>query len=138
MVQRLTELQEKWRSEGKVPLAAGFGLNTGEVIVGNIGAEGKKMDYTVIGDNVNLGARVEGLTRKYDADIIITESTLDKIRNLLIGSDLGHLKVTGLDMVAVKGKAEPVCIYGIKSVPPGEKSIIIECTVTEVTQMTEK
>jgi len=138
MVQRLTELQEKWRSEGKVPLAAGFGLNTGEVIVGNIGAEGKKMDYTVIGDNVNLGARVEGLTRKYDADIIITESTLDKIRNLLIGSDLGHLKVTGLDMVAVKGKAEPVCIYGITSVPPGEKSIIIECTVTEVTQMTEK
>ncbi len=138
MIRKLTELQERWKSEGKDPLFAGFGLNTGEVIVGNIGAEGKKMDYTVIGDNVNLGARVEGLTRKYDADIIITQATLDKIRDLLVGGDLGHLKVTGLDMVAVKGKAEPVCIYGISSMPAGEKSIIIECEAKEVVQMTEK
>ena len=113
-------------------------MNTGEVIVGNIGAEGKKMDYTVIGDNVNLGARVEGLTRKYNADIIITESTLNKIRVLIAEGKFGHVKVEGLDLVAVKGKIEPVRIYGIRSLDEGNICEIIECDQTEVTVMTKK
>ncbi len=50
-----------------------IGINTGDMMVGNMDAPGKKMDYTVIGDNVNLGARLEGLTRKYNNHIIIME-----------------------------------------------------------------
>jgi adenylate cyclase len=138
MEQRLRELKERWEREGREPLHAGFGLNTGEVIVGNIGTEGKKMDYTVIGDNVNLGARVEGLTRKYSANIIITETTLNKIRTPIMEGKFGHVKVGGLDIVAVKGKAEPIRIYELISLGQGAACEIIECEQTEVTVMTEK
>jgi adenylate cyclase len=138
MIGRLKELQSKWVTEGRVPLSAGFGINTGEVIVGNIGADGKKMDYTVIGDNVNLGARVEGLTRKYDTDIIITESTLEKIRSAISEDRIWRVKVKGLDMVAVKGKAKPVSIYELTGLKKGEKSVIIESEQKEVVTFTEK
>lgn len=138
MIKKLEELQEKWKAEGREPLYAGFGLNTGEVIVGNIGAEGKKMDYTVIGDNVNLGARVEGLTRKYDADIIITEFTLEKLRPLVGKDKPWKVRILGLDQVAVKGKVEPVCIYGIKALKEGDEPEIIECEEKGVVTMTEK
>jgi adenylate cyclase len=138
MVRRLKELEEKWVSEGKEPLRAGFGLNTGDMIVGNIGAEGKKMDYTVIGDNVNLGARVEGLTRKYNTDIIITEYTLNKTKDIIMKGTFGHVSVRGLDMVVVKGRAKPVNIYEIVSLTGGEKSVITECEAKEVIQFKEK
>jgi adenylate cyclase len=129
MVEKLKELSEKWLNEGKVPLEAGFGLNTGEVIVGNIGAEGKKMDYTVIGDHVNLGARVEALTRKYSTNILITEFTLNKIKGLVKpknGQIIGHVSVKGLERVMVKGKEKPVRIYEVKSLEPDMESRIIE------------
>jgi adenylate cyclase len=138
MVRRLEELQETWKAAGREALYAGFGLNTGEVIVGNIGAEGKKMDYTVIGDNVNLGARVEGLTRKYSADIIITEFTLEKLRPVIAENRLWKIRIKGLDAVAVKGKLKPVYIYGVEALGEGETSEIIECEVKEVVTMTEK
>jgi adenylate cyclase len=129
MVEKLKELCEKWLNEGKAPLEAGFGLNTGEVIVGNIGAEGKKMDYTVIGDHVNLGARVEALTRKYSTNILITEFTLNKIKGLVKpknGQIIGHVSVKGLERVMVKGKEKPVRIYEVKSLEPDMESRIIE------------
>jgi len=138
MVRRLKELEEKWVSEGKEPLRAGFGINTGDMIVGNIGAEGKKMDYTVIGDNVNLGARVEGLTRTYNTDIIITEFTLNKTKDIIMKGTFGHVSVRGLDMVVVKGKAKPVSIYEIVSLQGGEKSTIIEVEEGEVKHFKEK
>ena len=138
MVKRLEELQEKWKSEGREPLYAGFGINTGEVIVGNIGAEGKKMDYTIIGDNVNLGARVEGLTRKYNADIIITEFTLERLRNIIENDRAWKVRIRGLDAVAVKGKQKPVYIYSVKALGEKERSEIIECEEKEVVTMTEK
>jgi adenylate cyclase len=139
MTKRLNELHGKWEAEGREPLYAGFGINTGEVIVGNIGAEGKKMDYTVIGDNVNLGARVEGLTRKYNSDMIITEATLDKIRNLIAEDKSWKIKIEGLDRVAVKGKAEPVAIYAVSELKEGEECTIVECSVEkEVVKFNEK
>ena len=138
MKQRLAELKQNWLKEGRIPLEAGFGLNTGEVIVGNIGAEGKKMDYTVIGDNVNLGSRVEGLTRKYGAEIIITEATLDKVRNLVSAGKFGHLLIRGLDIVAVKGKAEPVRIYEVASLDEGSVCQVVECEEKEATVFKEK
>lgn len=138
MKQRLAQLRENWMKQGRVPLDAGFGINTGEVLVGNIGAEGKKMDYTVIGDNVNLGSRVEGLTRKYGCDLIITEGTLNKIRAQLEENKFGHMLVRGLDIVAVKGKAEPVRIYEVSSLDEGSNCRIIECEEKEATVFKEK
>lgn len=119
---RLAELEEKWKSEGKQPLTIGIGINTGEAIVGNIGADGKKMDYTVIGDAVNLAARIESLTRKYATDIIITDKTYAKISSRIeggvaISDGMGSFLIRELDKVKVKGKEETIPIYGITKVP---------------------
>ena len=116
MMKKLRQLQEKWVKEGKEPFDIGIGINTGEVIVGNMGAEGKKMDYTVIGDHVNLAARSEALTRNYDAHIIITEFTYRRIEELFSKKIIGHVTVKELDSVKVKGKEKPVVIYGIESI----------------------
>jgi adenylate cyclase len=105
MITRLKQLQDKWNAEGKYAIDIGIGINTGDMVVGNMGAEGKKMDYTVIGDNVNLGARLEGLTRKYNNHIIISEFTYAKVKDIV--------KVNELGSVTVKGKEQPVVIYDL-------------------------
>ncbi len=138
MIERLQRLQAKWKAEGKEPFDSGIGINTGEVLVGNIGAEGKKMDYTVIGDHVNLGSRVEGLTRKYGCHIVITEHTLDKLRASIENGRLTRLTITGLDRVTVKGKARPVAIYELAAVPENVRSVITECPSDQVVHLTEK
>ncbi len=130
MRRRLAELQEKWKSEGKQPLDIGIGINTGEAIVGNIGADGKKMDYTVIGDAVNLAARVESLTRKYESAIIMTDRTFDRIKDRIekwngrppteggvIDQAGSPFLIRELDKVKVKGKEETIPIYGVTNVP---------------------
>jgi adenylate cyclase len=118
MSNRLKELQEKWKSEGKEILDAGIGLNTGEVIVGNIGTMGKKMDYTVIGDNVNLASRIEGLTRDYDAGILISRATYEALGDILnpnsTGRTLGHVIVEKATEVKVRGREQSIVIYEVK------------------------
>jgi adenylate cyclase len=126
MLKRLKELQKKWLSEGKPVLDAGIGINTGEVLVGNIGAEGRKMDYTVIGDHVNLASRIEGLTRKYNVHILITEFTMDKIREAIDAGRLWRLAATGLEKVIVKGKEKAVGIYEVSPVQGPAKPVIVE------------
>jgi adenylate cyclase len=138
MVNRLQQLQKRWQDEGKPALDCGIGINTGEVIVGNIGAEGKKMDYTVIGDHVNLGSRIESLTRKYDTHIIISEYTLGKIREKVERGGLGHIYIGGLEKVIVKGKEKPVTLYELKPLPENEKTVIVESSDKEAVKLTEK
>ncbi len=138
MVKRLEELQQKWQSEGKPLLDCGIGINTGEVLVGNIGAEGKKMDYTVIGDHVNLGSRVEGLTRKYNAHILITEFTMNKIKDLITTGKLWRTEITGLEKVAVKGKEQPVAIYEVRGLEQGAESRVKEVEEEKVVVLKEK
>lgn len=121
MSDRLEELQAQWRAEGKYPLDNGIGINTGDVLVGNIGSADKKMDYTIIGDHVNLGARVETLTRKYDSRVLITEFTFEKIRHLAEEGKLYRVDMKEMDTVKVKGKDIPVKIYGIHSVHKPQK-----------------
>lgn len=104
MKKRLSELCEKWRREGKPEFAIGVGMNTGHVIVGNMGAE-QRFDYTVIGDDVNLASRLEGQTKTYGVMILATESTKNK---------LGDGFVTRrIDLIAVKGKKKPVWIFEV-------------------------
>jgi adenylate cyclase len=105
MIAKLEGLQAKWAAEGKYDIAIGVGINTGDMVVGNMRAEGKKMDYTVIGDNVNLGARLEGLTRKYNNHIIISEYTYKKIKDIVYATEI--------DSVTVKGKEKPVAVYDL-------------------------
>ena len=121
MSRRLAALQKKWAIEGKEILRAGIGINTGEVVIGNIGAEGKKMDYTAIGDHVNTAARVEKLTRQYDAKIIITEFTQRYVETLVMSSSLGHIEVKLADTVKVKGKEIGLKIYSIKDTEQEEE-----------------
>ncbi len=138
MINRLASLQDKWRAEGKPILDCGIGINTGEVIVGNIGAEGKKMDYTIIGDHVNLCSRIEGLTRKYNVKILITEHTLAKIRGAVESAKIGHINIRGLDNVAVKGKEHPVKIYELTSMKDSAPSCVTEVLSDEITRLKEK
>ncbi|MFT7537862.1 MAG: adenylate cyclase, partial [Lysobacterales bacterium] len=109
MLDKLKELHDKWRKEGLEPLDIGIGINTGDMVVGNMGSE-LRMDYTVIGDAVNLGARVEALTRDFDAYLIITESTLNYVKDIIEYRPLKPIKV--------KGKDIPVMIYKVTKLKP--------------------
>jgi len=111
MHKTLRKLQAKWKAEGRPLLDCGIGLNTGEVLVGNIGAEDKKMDYTIMGDHVNAGARVEALTRQYKAKILLTEFTAKRLEKLIDEKQMGHVKLVFKDFVKVKGKELQLGIY---------------------------
>ena len=139
MRRRLEELHKKWLAEGKYPLDMGIGINSGEVLVGNMGAEGRKMDYTMIGDQVNLASRVEGLTRKFKAPIVITEHTLKHIQPLLAAEDteankgrLGPLLIRGFGVVLVKGREKHVLAYAVESLSLDEPSRIEEATASRL------
>jgi len=102
MSERLAEMAPSWEERGLPPIRAGIGINTGAMVVGNIGSE-KKMDFTVIGDHVNLASRLEGLTKQYRVEILISEFTRAKIADAFT--------VRLLDRVTVKGKEEPIGLY---------------------------
>ena len=138
MQNRLCEMKTNWEAAGKDPLASGIGINTGDAIVGNIGAEGEKMDYTVIGDQVNLGARVEGLTRRYEVPVLITEYTVERLRKPIADGLLKGIAITGIEKVIVKGKDTPVGIFSIKSTGSEEQSSITECDPLKITRLSEK
>ena len=145
MRKRLGELQEKWKTEGKFQLDNGIGINTGTALVGNIGAEGKKMDYTMIGDQVNLAARFQGLTRKFGCPIVITESTAERLKSMIGAEEkgdnrghLGHVSLRKLGSVKVKGKDKPVGAYAVESLQREESSKVEEAAPEETVEMTEK
>jgi adenylate cyclase len=105
MIRELKRLNEKWTAEGRPALDIGIGISTGPMIAGNIGSEAI-MSYTVIGDSVNLGARLESLNKEYGTRIIISEATRDALPGRYLFRPLGD--------VVVKGKTRPVGIFEVK------------------------
>lgn len=138
MITRIKELQAKWRAEGKIIIDIGIGINTGEVLVGNIGAEGMQMDYTIIGDDVNLGSRIEALTRKYKTHLLISEFTVQLLREGIANGKIKGLSVRGIEKVVVKGKKKPVTIYEVTSLDPETPAILTEPQEDRVVQYKEK
>ncbi|MBW2647006.1 MAG: adenylate/guanylate cyclase domain-containing protein, partial [Deltaproteobacteria bacterium] len=110
MIERMEGLRRQWVSEGTEPLSFGIGINTGEVIVGNIGAVGKKMEYTAIGDNVNLTYRIQNESRHVNCPVM-TASVYEQVKDIVVAESMGP--------VMVKGKHIPVAIYALRSMHNG-------------------
>lgn len=104
MLRELKVLNERWNAEGKPRFDIGIGINTGEMIVGNVGSE-KTLSYTVIGDNVNLGARLESLNKEFHSHIIISEATRAQLK--------GSYPIRSLGTVKVKGKSREARIFEV-------------------------
>jgi adenylate cyclase len=102
MQRSLKGLRQVWKEDGKPQLNVRIGINTGEVIVGNMGGA-SRFDYTVIGDSVNLGSRLESANKQYHSNIMISESTFRKVEAQVIAREL--------DMLVVSGKTEPIRVY---------------------------
>ncbi len=104
MVRELRELNNKWSERGMPQLDIGIGINSGDMIAGNIGSS-SIMSYTVIGDNVNLGARLESLNKDYASRIIISDASRTRLK--------GDYDIRPLGDVVVKGKTRPVAIFEV-------------------------
>jgi adenylate cyclase len=102
MMEVLHALNEQWPEQKKLNI--GIGLNTGVMTVGNMGSK-NRMDYTLMGDNVNLGARLEGTNKIYGTNIIISEFTYEQVKERFVCREL--------DNIRVKGKQQPVKIYEV-------------------------
>jgi adenylate cyclase len=106
MQEQLKQLRSLWGKQGRPQLYARVGINTGTMVVGNMGSE-NRFDYTVMGDAVNLGARLESANKQYNTFIMIGENTYQAAKD--------HLIVRELDIVRVKGKTELVRVYELLS-----------------------
>ncbi len=104
MIKTLEIWNKQRQAEGKLPVNIGIGLNTDNVVSGNIGSR-KRMDYTIIGDGVNLASRLESACKQYGAKILVSEFTVNKLQ--------GTYRKREIDRVVVKGKTEPVGVYEI-------------------------
>ncbi len=102
-LQEIKDLIEIWKARGLWPINIGIGINSGDMIVGNMGSD-ERFDYTIMGDQVNLASRLEGINKQYGTNIIVSEFTYDIIQN-------EPFIVRKLDAVQVKGKLAPVIIY---------------------------
>jgi len=119
MMDELKIMQAEFEARGWPLVNIGIGLNTGTMNVGNMGSE-FRMAYTVLGDAVNLGSRLEGLTKEYGVNIIVSETTKKNIQEYIFRE---------LDLVRVKGKSEPVAIFE----PVGHKNDLDKNIISELT-----
>jgi adenylate cyclase len=99
---KLAELRVEWEKKGLPTIHARIGINTGEVIAGNMGSK-NRFDYTIMGDNVNLASRLESINKQYGTELMISENTYEIVKEDFMCRELDHIRV--------KGKEEPVRIY---------------------------
>ena len=103
MLERLDELNKELEHEGLLPLRIGVGINTGSVVVGNMGSS-QRFDYSILGDAVNLAARLEGQSKSYGLTLLVGEDAVDEHTDFIY---------VELDLIAVKGKTEPARIFTV-------------------------
>lgn len=104
MQERLVDLNDEWRARGMPTMRIGVGINTGEVMMGDVGFTGR-FEFAAMGDNTNLAARLEKLTREYDAGVLISGSTEARVR--------GRFAMRGLGSTRVKGRETPVELFEV-------------------------
>lgn len=104
MLKKVKQLQDKWLFEGKPKIEIGIGINTGEAFVGNIGSE-KRLEYTVIGDTVNLASRIESYNKVYKTNFLISSSTYTHVCSMA--------DVIKISEVQIRGKAKKMDIYEV-------------------------
>ena len=104
MQERLLEMRKNWKEQGKPELLVRMGVNTGNMVVGNMGSA-YRMDYTIMGDSVNLTARLEGANKEYQTFFIISEYTYRQVKQ--------DIEARELDLIRVIGKNKPVRVYEV-------------------------
>ena len=104
MLNKVKELNKKWESEGNTPIQIGVGISTGEVFVGNIGSE-RRMEYTVIGDTVNLASRLESYNKIYKTHILISSKTYENAADIITVNKISNAEI--------RGKAAKIDIYEV-------------------------
>jgi adenylate cyclase len=124
MQRRLVEMREQWRKAGKHELFVRIGLNTGEMVVGNMGSN-YRMDYTMMGDAVNLASRLEGANKTYQTQTLISQFTLEDCAD--------QIEVREVDLIRVVGRREPIRIFEVL----GKKGAVSE-EVTKAIQFFAK
>ena len=117
MQHALSDMNQKNKRRNLPQLNVGIGIHTDHVILGNIGSY-RKLDYTVIGDGVNLASRLEGLTKMYNTPILISQSTYDRVRD--------DFSCRVVDYVKVKGKQKPIRVYSVLGTPSNVDSDVLK------------
>jgi adenylate cyclase len=102
MLSALQRLQAGWQLRGVPRIDVGVGINSGPMLVGNMGSKGRK-NYTIMGDSVNLASRLEGINRQFGTHIVISEDTFQQVKDQVVAREL--------DLIQVKGKTQPVKVY---------------------------
>jgi len=124
MIKELETLRARWEAEGREPFRIGIGINTGDMMVGNLGSE-QLFDYTVAGDGVNVGARVESLNKEFktSTSVIISETTY------LAAQDV--LEVRRLGETTVKGKSRPIVVYELLGIREATERVRVGASLTK-------
>jgi adenylate cyclase len=111
MLERLEGLNAEWQARGRPPLRIGVGIHTGDVVVGFIGDEERRMDYTAIGDAVNLASRLEGTNKELGTRILLSRATAERLPP--------DLRTTPRGSVQVKGRGQSVDVYTLENAADG-------------------